>query len=207
MPQEMNVLCCYSCKMYQVHIVKKARKWKCKLCNAKQSVQQIYFQGSGQDCRLHVQHLNYLKANNTPLSFFPEQNDSSNTTITEESNINESVENYWSKYLNLPKKESQSVEEDLSSNDTYETEDMITNEKSLCNLVNNDSYNFDNIVDRSFEKEDITDETEKLSSMNFNYNPTVEDKCNLQDNSESNEDDNNVNIFETYSELDEPLDI
>ncbi|XP_020282430.1 MRN complex-interacting protein isoform X4 [Pseudomyrmex gracilis] len=76
MPQELNVLCCYSCKMFQVHIVKKARKWQCKVCNAKQSIQQVYFQGSGQQCRLSVQKLNAAKANFSLFSTTSNQNDS-----------------------------------------------------------------------------------------------------------------------------------
>ncbi|XP_014604074.1 PREDICTED: UPF0544 protein C5orf45 homolog [Polistes canadensis] len=61
MPQQMNVLCCYSCEMFQVHIVKKEQKWQCKVCNEKQSIRRVYFQGSGKDCRSHVQELNLQK--------------------------------------------------------------------------------------------------------------------------------------------------
>lgn len=61
MPQEMNILCCFSCKMYQVHIVKKAKKWECKICNAKQLLKRVYFQGSGKECRIRVQKLNATK--------------------------------------------------------------------------------------------------------------------------------------------------
>lgn len=58
MSQEMNVLCCYSCKMFQVHIVKKANKWQCKMCNMKQTIQKVYYKGLGKDCRVCVQKLN-----------------------------------------------------------------------------------------------------------------------------------------------------
>ena len=38
--------------------VKKSKKWACKVCGEKQSVKKVYAQGSGQDCRKHVQKLN-----------------------------------------------------------------------------------------------------------------------------------------------------
>ncbi|XP_026667679.1 uncharacterized protein LOC108622853 isoform X2 [Ceratina calcarata] len=37
----MNILRCSSCKMFQSHIVKKAKKWQCKMCNFKQAFSQI----------------------------------------------------------------------------------------------------------------------------------------------------------------------
>ncbi|XP_071565556.1 uncharacterized protein [Temnothorax nylanderi] len=211
MPQEMNVLCCYSCKMYQVHIVKKARKWQCKLCNAKQSVRQIYFQGSGKDCRLRVQHLNYLKANNTSFSLHPEQensNDSCNATnIAQELDIDKPTENKSAKYLDSPKKENPSDAEDSSFDNIREVQDTITNEKSPCNAVNNDLRKFENTLDDcNFESEDIANKTENPGSIGFNYNSNIEDKCNLQDSDKSSRDCNDAaNIFETYSELDDPL--
>jgi len=205
MSQGMNVLCCYSCRMYQVHIMKKARKWQCKLCNAKQSLQQIYFQGSGKDCRLHVQHLNYLKANDTSISFISEQencNDNCNATnIAQELDIENPIKNKRAKYLDLPKKESPSDVEDSSSDNICQVEDVI-NKKSLCNATNNDSCNFEN----NFENEDIANKRETLSSIIFNYNSSIEDKCNLQDTEKSSKEYNNAaNMFETYSELDDPL--
>ena len=38
--------------------MKKSKKWACKVCGEKQSVKKVYAQGSGQDCRRHVQKLN-----------------------------------------------------------------------------------------------------------------------------------------------------
>ncbi|XP_039308268.1 MRN complex-interacting protein [Solenopsis invicta] len=208
MPQDMNILCCYSCKMYQVHIVKKARKWQCKLCNAKQSIRKVYFQGSGKDCRLHVQHLNSLKTNDTSFFLHSEQEDSNNsaTSIAQESDINTLVESKQAKYLDSPEKKNSFDAEDLSSDNIHEIEDM-TNEKSVCNAVNNEFCNFGNSVDY-FESENIVDNTEKLCATNFNYNLSNENKCNLQDNDKlSKNRDIVANIFETYSELDDPLDI
>ena len=37
-----QVLCCFSCKTFQVSQVKKDPKWVCKMCNEKQSLKQIF---------------------------------------------------------------------------------------------------------------------------------------------------------------------
>ncbi|MEE6478570.1 hypothetical protein FKM82_011877 [Ascaphus truei] len=61
MVQEFQVLRCSSCHTFQVQQVKKSKKWNCKLCGEKQSLIKIYGQGSGADCRHHVQKLNLLR--------------------------------------------------------------------------------------------------------------------------------------------------
>ncbi|KAM4677370.1 MRN complex-interacting protein [Discoglossus pictus] len=61
MVQEFQVLRCFSCNTFQVHQVKKSKKWTCKLCGEKQSLLKVYGQGSGADCRHHVQKLNLLQ--------------------------------------------------------------------------------------------------------------------------------------------------
>ena len=58
MPQEFNVVRCYSCQVFQVHQVKKDPKWVCKVCNEKQSLKHSYCRGSGVDCRKAVQDFN-----------------------------------------------------------------------------------------------------------------------------------------------------
>ncbi|XP_068753082.1 MRN complex-interacting protein-like [Montipora capricornis] len=58
MVQEFIILRCFSCTTFQVHQVKKSKKWTCKVCGEKQSVKKVYAQGSGQECRKHVQRLN-----------------------------------------------------------------------------------------------------------------------------------------------------
>ena len=40
---------------------KSTNKWACKLCGEKQSVKQIFFKGSGKECRIQVQQLNLAK--------------------------------------------------------------------------------------------------------------------------------------------------
>ncbi|KAL3891657.1 hypothetical protein ACJMK2_003909 [Sinanodonta woodiana] len=61
MPQEFHVIRCFNCNTFQVHQVKKSKKWNCKLCGEKQSIVKVYAQGSGAQCRHHVQQLNMIK--------------------------------------------------------------------------------------------------------------------------------------------------
>ncbi|XP_030068076.1 MRN complex-interacting protein isoform X2 [Microcaecilia unicolor] len=61
MVQEFQVLACFSCKCFQVHQIKKSKVWVCKLCGEKQSFLKSYGQGSGADCRRHVQKLNMMR--------------------------------------------------------------------------------------------------------------------------------------------------
>ncbi|XP_011211070.2 MRN complex-interacting protein [Bactrocera dorsalis] len=61
MPQEIRVLQCTECKMFQVDLVKKVKTWTCKVCNVKQRSLAEYFRGSGPECRVLVQNLNKNK--------------------------------------------------------------------------------------------------------------------------------------------------
>eukprot|EP00794_Sanderia_malayensis_P018987 gene18987-20894_t len=46
-------------------LVKKTNhKWSCKICHEKQSVKQVFFKGSGKECRLWVQDMNMKKGKN-----------------------------------------------------------------------------------------------------------------------------------------------
>lgn len=58
MTQKFNVIRCFSCSTFQVHQMKKSQKWACKVCGEKQSLMKIYGQGTGAECRQHVQKLN-----------------------------------------------------------------------------------------------------------------------------------------------------
>ncbi|XP_026540910.1 MRN complex-interacting protein [Notechis scutatus] len=61
MAQQFQVLRCCSCNIFQVQQVKKSKKWNCKICDEKQSILRVFGQGSGVDCRHHVQKLNLLQ--------------------------------------------------------------------------------------------------------------------------------------------------
>uniref|UniRef100_A0A8C9KXJ1 MRN complex-interacting protein N-terminal domain-containing protein n=1 Tax=Panthera tigris altaica TaxID=74533 RepID=A0A8C9KXJ1_PANTA len=60
-----NVLC--SCKLAGT-VRKKSLKWTCKACGEKQSFLRTYGEGSGADCRRHVQKLNLLQGQISEMS-------------------------------------------------------------------------------------------------------------------------------------------
>ena len=65
MPQEFQVLRCFSCETFQVDIVKKKNvKWECKLCRFKQSIKHVYTKSfAAKECRALVQSLNLQRGN------------------------------------------------------------------------------------------------------------------------------------------------
>ncbi|XP_063148319.1 MRN complex-interacting protein [Candoia aspera] len=70
MAQQFQVLRCCSCNIFQVQQIKKSKKWNCKICDEKQSILRVFGQGSGADCRRHVQKLNLLQGeqDQTPVN-------------------------------------------------------------------------------------------------------------------------------------------
>ncbi|XP_063205230.1 MRN complex-interacting protein isoform X3 [Chroicocephalus ridibundus] len=52
---------CCRCRLFQVQQAKRSGKWSCSVCGQQQAVQKVYGQGSGPDCRHHVQKLNLLQ--------------------------------------------------------------------------------------------------------------------------------------------------
>ncbi|XP_046741425.1 MRN complex-interacting protein [Diprion similis] len=136
MGQELNVLQCFSCKMFQVHIVKKAKKWQCKICNEMQSIQHVYYQGSGQDCRLQVQHLNLMK--NTANQRKSDVSDVSSEMEVKENVITErpTPHSKWTKYL--VETEEKPCEKDLTSdNETLVDKDIDDKEQAVSLLFDN----------------------------------------------------------------------
>lgn len=172
---------------------------------------QIYFQGSGRDCRLHVQQLNAIKANNT--FFIPSEEDDVEdtcdalTNIRQESDSDQAAENKWTKYSS----ETENVEDLVFDK---KTDNLTPSKKPSYNNINKNLLSFGKYLDDTdSESEDVNNETEGLCFMSFNHNSNNDvnsnndDKCNMQDNIKSNGDCNNTtNIFETYDELDDPLD-
>ncbi|XP_026363497.3 MRN complex-interacting protein [Ursus arctos] len=67
-PQRFRVLRCCSCRLFQAHQEKKSLKWTCKACGEKQSFLRTYGEGSGADCRRHVQKLNLLQGQISEMS-------------------------------------------------------------------------------------------------------------------------------------------
>ncbi|XP_076640180.1 uncharacterized protein LOC143351948 [Colletes latitarsis] len=205
MSQEMNILCCFSCKMYQVHIVKKAKKWHCKICNVKQSFSRVYFQGSGKDCRIHVQKLNATKEyENQPNTSFVMGNDmhygSCDNDYFEQSKL-EVDKNRKTKYLNTLPKETL-----CSTFQTSNHENNRENDNTMClgnsnmryecfqstscyenNKKENSYYNgkeWDNTVAQESFTDKLNDNTDSKKDI-FEKNITeVKDITNIFDDNE-----------------------
>jgi len=71
--------------------VKKANKWACKVCGEKQSYQKVYGQGTGKDCRLHVQKLNAMAAD-------LEKGEEENENEEEQRDVSQEVHNDYRRY-------------------------------------------------------------------------------------------------------------
>ncbi|CAM2118089.1 MRN complex-interacting protein isoform X1 [Caretta caretta] len=125
MGQRFRVLRCFSCGTFQVHQVKKSKKWSCKMCGEKQLLLKAYGQGSGSDCRRHVQKLNLLRAGTEVAAEGtswcieePLNDNKENTAVPHEENMGwqeEEVEfipvvSRWNKYLD---KDSEDQEEEV----------------------------------------------------------------------------------------------
>nr|XP_018882124.2 MRN complex-interacting protein isoform X2 [Gorilla gorilla gorilla] len=115
--QRSRVLRCCSCRLFQAHQVKKSVKWTCKACGEKQSFLRAYGEGSGADCRRHVQKLNLLQGQ---VSELPLRSLEETVSASEEENVghqqarnvkqqekSQPSESRWLKYL---EKDSQELE-------------------------------------------------------------------------------------------------
>ncbi|XP_021545594.1 MRN complex-interacting protein [Neomonachus schauinslandi] len=113
--QRVRVLRCCSCRLFQAHQEKKSLKWTCKACGEKQSFLRTYGEGSGADCRRHVQKLNLLQGQISEMS--PRSLEEPGN-VDEEENAGpvqaergsaqekpQSSENHWLKYLERDSKE------------------------------------------------------------------------------------------------------
>lgn len=216
MPQDMNVLRCCSCKMYQVHMIKQAKKWKCKVCNHKQILKQIFFRGSGKDCRMCVQKLNLLKAqeNETNDHLYDDSNANDNycTNFSNQSS-SKKVENKWAKYLDTPEDitfktsnflnsennsyqknhESTYLDNDSTINEYSETEYVNTNIN--CNYQNEfEQEHFDNEEeydeqnDNMIEQNETFDNTNNIDNHNQNYNTNITEAKSTKNIFDDNED-------------------
>ncbi|KAH8343484.1 hypothetical protein KR059_011529 [Drosophila kikkawai] len=104
MSQQIRVLQCIQCKMYQVDLVKKANKWECKICRQKQDLLKEFFRGSGPECRAKVQQMNLERGQqeerlekNLLLNQEPNQEDCS--IESQETNPPKKTKNKWTNYV------------------------------------------------------------------------------------------------------------
>ncbi|XP_069725250.1 MRN complex-interacting protein isoform X2 [Phaenicophaeus curvirostris] len=103
------VLRCCSCRRFQAQQAKRSGKWSCSVCGQRQTVQKVYGQGSGLDCRHHVQKLNLLQGEAeeaigwTSGCIEESVNDNKNTGAQREDSLvqqeGRAEVSRWSKYL------------------------------------------------------------------------------------------------------------
>nr|XP_033326031.1 MRN complex-interacting protein [Megalopta genalis] len=207
MSQQMNILCCCSCSMYQVHIVKKAKKWQCKICNTKQTFRRIFFQGSGKDCRIQVQKLNAMKENEDQSypSFEMATNsyDSQHNDYTDEPRL-KVPENKWAKYLDTSDEglfNSVQTADYQQVNETTDDSLNLSNDNASCgcsqnshsfyhndseqNASSNDEEESDNLVKQEIYHiaSDTKNDSESGNSKNNDLEKTV-DATNIFDDNE-----------------------
>ncbi|XP_043519252.1 uncharacterized protein DDB_G0284311 [Frieseomelitta varia] len=223
MSQEMNILRCYSCKTYQVHIVKKAKKWQCKICNFKQTFKQAYFKGSGKDCRIVVQKLNLMKEheNQENVSFNRNSNhdnySNDNDNYTEQPKSNVNVENKWTKYLDKSEEIESNIFKASSSKDNsqIETDHLEYSEycdnDTICKWPQNEHTNIDNDVsyENDFKQDLIYHNEQEHDNFVSEEIDNVSDSDNKSNDFHSknvNEIKSTKNIFDDNEDFDITID-
>ncbi|XP_042349611.1 MRN complex-interacting protein [Plectropomus leopardus] len=118
MGQEFHVVRCFTCQSFQVQQVKKANKWSCKLCGAKQSLLKEFGRGSGADCRRHVQKLNAMRGammeeqEQHAWSLWKQEEVDGEDEPEEQDQVNQTQVSRWSKYLDASKEVEPEEEEE-----------------------------------------------------------------------------------------------
>jgi len=98
MPQNFQILRCFSCETFNVDIVKKTnKKWQCKMCGENQSIKHVYGSSeSSKECREIVQQLNQQRGEK--MDEIPQSQDLTETytesKITMVGNVSR-----WAKYM------------------------------------------------------------------------------------------------------------
>lgn len=115
MPQEHQVVRCFTCSTFQVDIVKKStNKWICKVCGEKQSLKGTYgISSSAKECREICQKLNEKRCEldeaKNDINGYDENEDLEQPSpIQHQSNIQKvGNKSRWAKYLIKPDDENQ----------------------------------------------------------------------------------------------------
>ncbi|XP_034258636.1 MRN complex-interacting protein isoform X1 [Pantherophis guttatus] len=126
MAQQFQVLRCCSCNIFQVQQVKKSKKWNCKICDEKQSILRVFGQGSGVDCRRHVQKLNLLQGeqDHTPVSKL-RCKEESGPIVDENMAVNIKEKTDWEDRRHLAMVNVKSCKDDLCDSTIPVTEDHV----------------------------------------------------------------------------------
>ncbi|XP_021407842.2 MRN complex-interacting protein isoform X1 [Lonchura striata] len=121
MAQRVWVLRCCRCRRFQGQQAKRSGRWSCSVCGQRQAVQKVYGQGSGLECRRHVQKLNVLQGEAeealgwTSWCVEDSINDSKNRAAQhEDSSVQQEGRregSRWSKYLDQESEDQEDEEE------------------------------------------------------------------------------------------------
>ncbi|XP_005483705.1 MRN complex-interacting protein [Zonotrichia albicollis] len=121
MAQRFWVLRCCCCRRFQGQQTKRSGRWSCSVCGQRQAVQKVYGQGSGLECRRHVQKLNLLQGEAeealgwTSWCVEDSVNDSKNRAAQhEDSSVQQEGRtegSRWSKYLDQESEDQEDEEE------------------------------------------------------------------------------------------------
>ncbi|XP_048175384.1 MRN complex-interacting protein isoform X1 [Corvus hawaiiensis] len=124
MAQRFWVLRCCRCRRFQGQQAKRSGRWSCSVCGQRQAVQKVYGQGSGLECRRHVQKLNLLQGEAEEAlgwtSWCAEEsvNDSKNRAAQcEDSSVQQEGRtegSRWSKYLDQKSEDQEDDEEEAA---------------------------------------------------------------------------------------------
>uniref|UniRef100_A0A8C3NWR7 MRN complex-interacting protein N-terminal domain-containing protein n=1 Tax=Cyanoderma ruficeps TaxID=181631 RepID=A0A8C3NWR7_9PASS len=124
MAQRFWVLRCCSCRRFQGQQAKRSRRWSCSVCGQRQAVQKVYGEGSGLECRHHVQKLNLLQGEAeealgwTSWCVEDSVNDSKNSAAQhEDSSVQQEGRtegSRWSKYLDQESEDQEDDEEEAA---------------------------------------------------------------------------------------------
>ncbi|XP_009559915.2 MRN complex-interacting protein [Cuculus canorus] len=169
------VLRCCSCLRFQVQQAKRSGKWSCSVCGQRQTVQKVYGQGSGLDCRRHVQKLNLLQgeaeeAIGWTFRYIEESiNDSKNTGAQHEDSLvqqeGRAEVSRWSKYLD---KESENQEDG--------EEAAGTERHRFCSQRKN-TVEEQRRLQKSFLSSDVQEYTEEHGVFQLSYQVKKRKKC------------------------------
>ena len=102
MPQNFQILRCYSCETFNVDIVKKTnKKWQCKMCGENQSIKHVFGSSdSSKECREIVQQLNQKRGEKMDeIPATQEQYQEFTETYTESKITKVGNVSRWAKYM------------------------------------------------------------------------------------------------------------
>ncbi|XP_037116709.1 MRN complex-interacting protein isoform X2 [Syngnathus acus] len=132
MSQTFHVVKCFRCDCFQVHQVKKVKKWTCKLCGVMQFLLKEFGRGGAADCRRHVQKLNATRGamleERDVRSLRKQPEGERRSEGQQDEQVHPQVSR-WSKYVVTP--EDDDDDQDVLSKDTQCFRDNILTDRKM----------------------------------------------------------------------------